>query len=156
MLIIVHYLDFHDLLVSWRAQFLLVVVIDLFRLYSVGYIIGLPVIGLTTQRFPLGRTCACLVMAWGLCVIMTVLCNNYAGIMVQRFFLGFIEAGIAPSFVSVIAMYYTKRERESYPSFSGKMRLLTLSIIYLRVRQRPSVLQSGLLVLRLPTWSALC
>lgn len=85
-------------------------------IFYVGYIIGLPLIGLSTQRFPLGRSCAVLVMAWGICVIMTVLCKNYAGIMVQRFFLGFIEAGIAPSFVSVIAMYYTKRERAYWMS----------------------------------------
>ena len=31
--------------------------------------------------------------------------------MVQRTFLGFIEAGIAPTFVSITALYYTKREQ---------------------------------------------
>lgn len=71
----------------------------------------LPLIGLLTQRFPLGKSCAVLVLIWGITCMLTVACNNYPSILAQRFFLGFIEAGIAPSFVQATAIWFTKREQ---------------------------------------------
>ncbi|KAL7004270.1 hypothetical protein EMMF5_006156, partial [Cystobasidiomycetes sp. EMM_F5] len=80
-------------------------------IFNIGYLVGLPVIALLIQRFPLGRSAAVICFFWGLTTICTVFCKNYAGIMVQRAALGFIEAGISPAMISIIALYWTKREQ---------------------------------------------
>ena len=64
-----------------------------------------------SQRFPLGKYVATVIFLWGGVTTCTVAVNNYPGLMVQRFFLGFSEAGIAPAFSLITAMWYRSNEQ---------------------------------------------
>lgn len=35
-------------------------------------------------------------MLWGICVLVMIACNNFAGALVNRFFLGVFEAAVTP------------------------------------------------------------
>jgi MFS family permease len=50
-------------------------------------------------------------LIWGVIVITTPACHNFAGIAVNRFFLGFVEATINPGFILVMSMWYTSQEQ---------------------------------------------
>lgn len=64
-----------------------------------------------SQRFPLGKYVSITMFIWGGVTVSTVAVNSYAGLMVQRFFLGFTEAGIAPAFSLITAMWYKRQEQ---------------------------------------------
>ena len=48
---------------------------------------------------------------WGGVTVCTVAVTSYHGLLVQRFFLGVAEAGIAPAFSLITAMWYKRREQ---------------------------------------------
>lgn len=48
---------------------------------------------------------------WGGVTVCTVAVTSYQGLLVQRFFLGFTEAGIAPAFSLITAMWYKRQEQ---------------------------------------------
>ena len=48
---------------------------------------------------------------WGGVTVCTVAVTSYPGLLVQRFFLGVAEAGIAPAFSLITAMWYKRREQ---------------------------------------------
>jgi MFS family permease len=48
---------------------------------------------------------------WGGVTVCTVAVNSYQGLLVQRFFLGVTEAGLAPAFSLITAMWYKRREQ---------------------------------------------
>jgi MFS family permease len=64
-----------------------------------------------SQRFPLGKYVAVVVFLWGGVTVCTVAVNTYQGLLVQRFFLGVAEAGIAPAFSLITAMWYKRQEQ---------------------------------------------
>lgn len=49
--------------------------------------------------FPTGKVCAVLVVVWSAIVLSTAGCTTYEGLLVNRFFLGMIESGVAPAFM---------------------------------------------------------
>ena len=51
-----------------------------------------------SQRFPTSKVLGAAVFLWGMITMATTACKNYAGIMVVRFFLGFLESTVAPAF----------------------------------------------------------
>ncbi|KAL2074284.1 hypothetical protein VTL71DRAFT_8062 [Oculimacula yallundae] len=48
---------------------------------------------------------------WGGVTVCTVAVNSYQGLYIQRFFLGFTEAGIAPAFSLITAMWWKRQEQ---------------------------------------------
>jgi MFS family permease len=48
---------------------------------------------------------------WGGVIVCTVAVNSRYGLLAQRFFLGVTEAGIAPVFSLITAMWYKRREQ---------------------------------------------
>ncbi|KAK4052492.1 hypothetical protein OIV83_002294 [Microbotryomycetes sp. JL201] len=78
---------------------------------SVGYIIGTFPLAYIAQKMPTGKACAVYCMVWGIVLILTPLCKTYEGLLAQRFFLGFFEAGVSPAFLSILGMWYTAREQ---------------------------------------------
>ena len=48
---------------------------------------------------------------WGGVTVCTVAVESYNGLLVQRFFLGVAEAGIAPAFSLITVMWYKRREQ---------------------------------------------
>jgi Major Facilitator Superfamily len=79
-------------------------------IFYCGYLAGVYPATLLAQKYRTGRVCGILVTLWGICEICTVACNSFAGILVQRFFLGALEAGIAPVFLVMCSQFYKRDE----------------------------------------------
>jgi MFS family permease len=79
-------------------------------IFYCGYILGVYPATLLAQKYRTGRVCGILVTVWGICEICTVACHSFAGILIQRFFLGVLEAGIAPAFMVLCSQYYKRDE----------------------------------------------
>ncbi|KAK3311943.1 major facilitator superfamily domain-containing protein [Apodospora peruviana] len=93
-----------DLLVgtrySWSAS-----------IFYLGYIIGSYPAMVLAQKFPVERVASGLVVLWGLCLMLTVVCNSYQGLYAQRFFLGMLESGVSPMFMLIVGSWYQKKEQ---------------------------------------------
>jgi sugar phosphate permease len=81
-----------------------------------------------SQRFSTSRVLALAIFCWyvttciaamlkelihvrGTVVMSTAGCYNYAGIMVNRFFLGFLESAVAPAFTVFVTFWWTREEQ---------------------------------------------
>ncbi|SPN96484.1 related to nicotinamide mononucleotide permease [Cephalotrichum gorgonifer] len=53
---------------------------------------------------------ACAMLAWGLVSTLSGNTHNFAGMVVVRFFLGFIEAAFLPGALLILSKWYTRRE----------------------------------------------
>jgi MFS family permease len=62
------------------------------------------------QKFPTGRVCGILVVIRGVCELLKIQCQNFAGIMVQRFFLGCLESGVTSAFLVLCSPFYRSDE----------------------------------------------
>jgi MFS family permease len=51
------------------------------------------------------------VFCWGICLMCSAACTSWQGFFVQRFFLGFLEAGVSPMFMLIVGNWYKKREQ---------------------------------------------
>jgi MFS family permease len=63
------------------------------------------------QKVPIGRWLGLMVFFWGLTCVTAAACTNFAGIMVDRFFLGVFEASNTPIFAIIVGQYYTRDEQ---------------------------------------------
>lgn len=63
------------------------------------------------QRLPLGKVLSCTTISWGVILISTPGCYNFAGIAINRFFLGMTEAIVNPGFILVMSTWYTAMEQ---------------------------------------------
>jgi len=79
-------------------------------IFYCGYLAGVYPSTLIAQKYRTGRICGIFVFLWGVCEICTVACHSFAGIMVQRFFLGVLEGGIGPVFAIVCSQFYKRDE----------------------------------------------
>lgn len=66
---------------------------------------------LLIQRLPIGKLTGTMIFIWSVILCCHVAAKNYAGILVLRFLLGMFEAGISPSIMNVVAMFYTRSEQ---------------------------------------------
>ncbi|KFY29026.1 hypothetical protein V491_00213 [Pseudogymnoascus sp. VKM F-3775] len=80
-------------------------------IFYLGYIVGAYPTMVLAQRYPVERVASILVVLWGICLILTVICTNYKGLYAQRFFLGFLESGISPLFMLIVGSWYKKNEQ---------------------------------------------
>ncbi|KAF3400120.1 hypothetical protein F1880_008158 [Penicillium rolfsii] len=64
-------------------------------------------------RLPLGKYLAASVFLWGGILMCHAACQNYAGIVTARFFLGVGEAAVAPGFGLITGMFYKREEQPS-------------------------------------------
>ncbi|KAJ4422968.1 hypothetical protein N0V82_002362 [Gnomoniopsis sp. IMI 355080] len=76
-----------------------------------GFLVGSYPAMVLAQRYPIERVASGLVTLWGLCLILTSVCTTWKGLLAQRFFLGFLEAGISPMFMLIVGSFYTKSEQ---------------------------------------------
>ncbi|KAJ5725378.1 uncharacterized protein N7483_006735 [Penicillium malachiteum] len=67
-------------------------------------------------RLPLGKYLAVSVFIWGGILMCHAACQNYAGLVTCRFFLGIGEAAVAPGFGLITGMFY---KREEQPARQG-------------------------------------
>lgn len=68
------------------------------------------------QRLPTGKVVSGVVICWGIILVCTAACNNFAGLAVCRFLLGVFEAVITPAFMLIVSQWYT---RDQAPSRAG-------------------------------------
>ncbi|KAF8990131.1 MFS general substrate transporter [Hymenopellis radicata] len=76
-----------------------------------GYIVGVLPIALLLQRLPLVKALSAFIFVWGVVCMLTVVVTGYAGLVVQRIFLGIVESSVSPGFVAITALWYTKEEQ---------------------------------------------
>lgn len=75
------------------------------------------------QKLPIGKLVSVVTIIWGGIVMTTPGCSSFAGISVNRFFLGVTEAVVNPAFVLIMSTWYTATEQplrlESYYCTNG-------------------------------------
>ncbi|KAH7014120.1 MFS transporter [Microdochium trichocladiopsis] len=80
-------------------------------IFYLGFICGATPAVLLSQRFPIERVCAGIVLVWGVCLMTTAACRDWRDLYVQRFFLGFLESGVSPMFMLVVGGWYKRNEQ---------------------------------------------
>ncbi|KAJ5102809.1 hypothetical protein N7532_003338 [Penicillium argentinense] len=80
-------------------------------IFYFGYLIAQWPIGLALQKLPVGKFLAYTTFVWGGLLMTTPACYNFAGIAINRFLLGFVEAVVNPGFVLLMSMWYTAEEQ---------------------------------------------
>ncbi|CAG8955640.1 hypothetical protein HYFRA_00009594 [Hymenoscyphus fraxineus] len=80
-------------------------------IFYFGFLVGAYPAMVLAQRYPIEKVASGLVTVWGLCLILTVVCTTWQGLLIERFFLGFLEAGISPMFMLIVGSFYTKSEQ---------------------------------------------
>jgi MFS family permease len=63
------------------------------------------------QRLPVGKFLGFTGISWGIILMTTPACTNFAGIAANRFMLGLVEAAVNPGFVLVMSIWYTSQEQ---------------------------------------------
>lgn len=103
-------------------------------IFYFGYMAGTYPVSLLAQRFPIRIVCVVICIVWSVIILCTPACTSYAGILVNRFFLGLVESGVSPIFMLVVGLWYTHTEqvlRSSFwYSFSGGSLLVSPLINY--------------------------
>jgi MFS family permease len=84
---------------------------ELTQKFYYGYIVAVLPFALLFARLPLARTAGIIVLIWGIVCILTVVCDNYPGFVVQRVALGVAESAVSPAFVAITALWYKPREQ---------------------------------------------
>ncbi|KJX95695.1 hypothetical protein TI39_contig1579g00001, partial [Zymoseptoria brevis] len=80
-------------------------------IFYLGFICGSYPAVVLAQRFPIERVIAGIVALWGICLLLTIACTDYRGLYAERSFLGFLEAGVSPTFMMVVGGWYKKTEQ---------------------------------------------
>ncbi|KAJ7873888.1 MFS general substrate transporter [Mycena olivaceomarginata] len=70
-----------------------------------------PVSSFMLVRLPVGRWLAFNILAWGITLSCMTAANNFKTLITARFFLGLFEATVAPTFVTITAMWWRRREQ---------------------------------------------
>ncbi|KAB5542548.1 MFS allantoate transporter-like protein [Coniochaeta sp. 2T2.1] len=80
-------------------------------IFYFGYLFAQYPAGYLMQRLPVAKVIGVSTLAWGVLILTTPACNNFAGIATNRFLLGLFEAVVNPGFVLVMSMWYQKAEQ---------------------------------------------
>ncbi|KAI0665734.1 MFS general substrate transporter [Trametes maxima] len=79
-------------------------------IFYLGYLVGNYPDSWLLQHFPTGKVLAITTLIWGTIVITTPACTNFAGTMVNRFFLGLLEAIVTPGLTVLTSIWYAQSE----------------------------------------------
>lgn len=79
-------------------------------IYYAGYIPAVPIHNRMFQIFPPAKYIAACMIGWGVVLCCMSACHDFAGLMVQRTFMGMLEAVINCGFSMVTAQWYRKYE----------------------------------------------
>ncbi|KAF2849010.1 MFS general substrate transporter [Plenodomus tracheiphilus IPT5] len=77
-------------------------------IFYFGYLAGQIPAGYLLQRLPMAKF---LGICWGIILMTTPACHNFAGTATNRFLLGFLESTVNPGFVLIMSMWYTSAEQ---------------------------------------------
>lgn len=70
-----------------------------------------PVLAWLLVKLPIGKFSATMVLFWGATLTCMAAAHSFAGLLAARFFLGALEASIAPAFVAITQMWWRRREQ---------------------------------------------
>ncbi|KAK5117488.1 hypothetical protein LTR85_008873 [Meristemomyces frigidus] len=82
-------------------------------IYYVGYMAAVPIHNRLMQRYTPSKYIAVCMALWGVVLTTMAACHNWSGLMVQRTFLGSLEASVNCGFMLVTAAWYRKYEHAS-------------------------------------------
>ncbi|KAK6385596.1 uncharacterized protein PV06_08172 [Exophiala oligosperma] len=80
-------------------------------IFYFGYMITQPFAAHLLQKFAAAKCLAASVLLWGVILFMHVVCNNWAKLMVVRFFLGMAEAIVTPAFILISGAWYARQDQ---------------------------------------------
>ncbi|RLV88058.1 High affinity cysteine transporter [Meyerozyma sp. JA9] len=80
-------------------------------LFYVGFLVGQLPSPYILQKFPLSKVLFGIVVLWSMLVFLICAAYNYPGVLMLRFFLGFVEASAIPLLTTTNGMFMTKDER---------------------------------------------
>ncbi|CAO2658515.1 Nn.00g062380.m01.CDS01 [Neocucurbitaria sp. VM-36] len=80
-------------------------------IFYFGYLVGQWPAGYLLQRLPMAKFLGCCTLGWGIILMTTPACHNFAGTAANRFLLGFLESTVNPGFVLIMSMWYTSAEQ---------------------------------------------
>ncbi|KAL7943657.1 major facilitator superfamily domain-containing protein [Trichoderma barbatum] len=80
-------------------------------MFYIGYLVGTYPMMFLSQRYSIPGVVSAATFLWGTVLMSTAGCFNYTGIMVNRFFLGFLESAVAPSFTVLVTFWWTREEQ---------------------------------------------
>ncbi|KAK5713747.1 hypothetical protein LTR17_017514 [Elasticomyces elasticus] len=75
-------------------------------IFYFGYLVAQYPAGYAMQRLPIAKFIGVTILTWGMLIITTPACKNFAGIATNRFLLGVTEAVVNPGFVLVLSSWY--------------------------------------------------
>ncbi|TKA43986.1 hypothetical protein B0A54_04749 [Friedmanniomyces endolithicus] len=98
-------------------------------IFNFGYLFWALPANLLIQKLPIGKLTGTMIFIWSILLIAHVGAKNYGGILVLRFLLGMFEAGISPSIMSIVSMFYTRAEQPwrmcIFLGFNGMSTIIT-------------------------------
>jgi MFS family permease len=91
-------------------------------------------VSLLAQKYSTRIVITIICLLWSIVVLTTPACRDYKDFLINRFFLGLIEAGVSPIFMLIVGLWYTHAEQISrsswWYSFSGGSLLVSPLINY--------------------------
>lgn len=69
-----------------------------------------PLVAYFLVKLPTGKFAATMVFCWGAVLCGMTAATDFKGLLVSRLFLGAFEASVAPTFISVVQMWYRRGE----------------------------------------------
>ncbi|EAQ91661.1 hypothetical protein CHGG_03596 [Chaetomium globosum CBS 148.51] len=103
-------------------------------IFYFGYMAGTYPVSLLAQKYSTRIVITVICLLWSIVVLTTPACRDYKDFLINRFFLGLIEAGVSPIFMLVVGLWYTHAEQISrsswWYSFSGGSLLVSPLINY--------------------------
>ncbi|KAH7094315.1 major facilitator superfamily domain-containing protein [Paraphoma chrysanthemicola] len=80
-------------------------------IFYFGYLVGQVPSGYLLQRLPMAKFLGACTLGWGIVLMTTPACTNFAGTAANRFVLGLLESTVNPGFVLIMSMWYTSAEQ---------------------------------------------
>ncbi len=80
-------------------------------IFYIGYLCGTYPMMYLSQKYSTSKVLSLSIFLWGAVVMSTAGCYNYAGIMLNRFFLGVLESSVAPAFTVLVTFWWTREEQ---------------------------------------------
>ncbi|KAJ4352676.1 hypothetical protein N0V95_004060 [Ascochyta clinopodiicola] len=80
-------------------------------IFYFGYLAGQYPAGYLLQRLPMAKFLGFCTLGWGVILMTTPACHNFAGMAANRFLLGLLESTVNPGFVLIMSMWYTSAEQ---------------------------------------------
>ncbi|KAI0739999.1 MFS general substrate transporter [Daedaleopsis nitida] len=79
-------------------------------IFYIGYLVGNYPDSWLLQHYPTGKVLAITTFIWGMIVITTPACTNFAGTVANRLFLGMLEAIVTPGMTILTSIWYSQSE----------------------------------------------